>query len=415
MFKSLKFILSILLLINVGNIAYAKCSFNCDKYISSEANKISKKFEFKQIGLVALDVKEKINIVGQNELAKRCRKTSHSYLAPKIINDVKAPEDYGLDDRFNNVSSWFRKSSAQCLGGNSKQCNEIHQYALNFSQNSKINKPRKKEGFYWNDTLSVSMRLTGPMAMALGIAWNKNNFPKDEKKIILKWLDKIENNFEHGMRTNGYYEGSYYGNSARKAGHNHATQSSIARMSVGALTGNKKKFLTGIDQWFITLDTMRKDGSLPIETRRGARALFYQGRTISALIAIAERALVQGIDLYTIDRNKSIHKVVQFYLDVADNPELILKYAKKNHKPGPSKDYTRQDLYGANRFNRSGHGWVKLYIKRFPNHTNTNRLLNISSSKSHVSASLDMSVFQNGKSTEWITVDTSCFYLDKEK
>ena len=34
---------------------------------------------------------------------------------------------------------------------------------------------------------------------------------------------------------------------------------------------------------------------------------------------------------------------------------------------------------------------------------------------SDVSASLDMSVFQNGKSTEWITVDTSCFYLDKEK
>ena len=89
MFKLLKFILSILLLINIGNIAYAKCSFNCDKYISSETNKISKKFEFKQIGLVALDVKEKINIVGQNELAKRCKKTSFLYSAPKIINDVK--------------------------------------------------------------------------------------------------------------------------------------------------------------------------------------------------------------------------------------------------------------------------------------------------------------------------------------
>ena len=330
MFKLLKFILSILLLINVGNIAYAKCSFNCDKYISSETNKISKKFEFKQIGLVALDVKEKINIVGQNELAKRCKKTSFLYSAPKIINDVKAPEGYGLDERFNNVSSWFRKSSAQCLGGNSKQCNEIHQYALNFSKNSKLNKPRKKDGFFWNDTLSISMRLTGPMAMALGIAWNKNNFPKDEKKIILKWLDTIDNNFEHGMRANGYYKGSYYGNFARKAGHNHAVQSSIAGMSVGALIGNKRKFLIGIDQWFITLDTMRKDGSLPIETRRGARALFYHGRTISGLFAIAERALVHNVDLYSIDRYKSIHKVVKFYLDVADNPKLILKYAKKN-------------------------------------------------------------------------------------
>ena len=411
-FSIIKSFLFFLLLINFTNIAKAKCSFNCDKFISSEANKISKQFEFKQIGLVALDVKEKLKIVGQNELKKRCWKTSYYVLTPKVINDVKAPEGYGLDKRFNEISSWFRKSSAQCLGGNIKQCNKIHQYALNFSQNSKINKPRKKDGFYWNDTLSVSMRLTGPMAMALGIAWNKINFPKDEKKMILKWLDKIDNNFEHGMRTNGYYKGSYYGNSARKAGHNHAAQSSIARMSIGALTGNKKKFLTGIDQWFITLDTMRKDGSLPIETRRGARALFYQGRTISALIAIAERALVQGIDLYTIDRSKSIHKAVQFYLDVADNPELILKYAKKNKSPGPSKDYSRQDLGGAYRFNSSGHGWVQLYLKKFPHHKNTNRLLNISNGKSHISESLEISVSQKGKSTEWITLDTSCFNTD---
>ena len=129
------------------------------------------------------------------------------------------------------------------------------------------------------------MRLTGPIAIALGIAWNKNNFSKDEKKMILKWLDKIDNNFEHRMRKDDYYKGIYYGNSAHRAGYNHAVQSSIAGMSVGALIGNKKKFSTGV-QWFITLDTMRKDGSLPIETHRGARALFYHGRTISALLQL---------------------------------------------------------------------------------------------------------------------------------
>ncbi len=92
-----------------------------------------------------------------------------------------------------------------------------------------------------------------------------------------------------------------------------------------------------------------------------------------------------------------------------------MKYAKKNKSSGPSRDYSRQDLGGAYKFNSSGHGWVKLYLKRFPNNRNTNRLLDISSGKSHISVSLDMSVSQNGKSTEWITVDTSCFYLDREK
>ena len=44
-------------------------------------------------------------------------------------------------------------------------------------------------------------------------------------------------------------------------------------------------------------ELMRRAGSLPLETRRGARALSYTGRTLGALMQIAEPAAVQGIDL----------------------------------------------------------------------------------------------------------------------
>lgn len=378
--------------------------------LSEEARDIAKEFDFKAIGQVAVDTKQRADLLGEEGLKDRCGYTFT--LPPKVIDDVKAPDGYGLDDRFNAVSNFFRTAGARCLGGVKMMCDDIHAHALEYAKHSKIISPRGKysDTIYWNDTLSVSMRLTGPMATAVGVAWNVKDYPEDEKQAVANWLRQTATAFEHGFRDGSAYKKSKHGFNAKKAGHNHATQSSISLMSVAALTGDKADFVTGIDQWFITLDTMRNDGSLPIETRRGARAMFYHGRTLSALFAIAKRAEVQGIDLLGIERDKDIHKAVGFYLDVADNPDVVLKYAKRNKAPGPSKDYTFQDLAGASNFSTSGHGWVRLYVERFPNHKNTKRLLNLDKSKSHIAASLSQSVSQQGKSTEWIAADTMCFY-----
>ncbi len=382
-----------------GNISGGKIG---NKIISLEAKEIAENFEFYSVGQVAVDT--------EKQRGQSCNKVT--IYRPKILNNVKAPDGYGLDERFSKVAKFFRQASATCLRWADNSCKEIHTHALEYARNSKIKKPRgsANDTILWNDTLTVSMRLTGPMATALGVAWNKFEAPISEKKQIIKWLEHIHGSFEHGMRNEGFYDPSSDGFLARKAGHNHAVQSSIAGMSIGALTGNKDLFITGIDQWFITLDTMREDGSLPIETRRGARAMFYLGRTISGLFAIAQRAKVQGVDLFSIEREKNIHRVVDFYLNVADEPKLILKYAKKNIAPGPSKDYTFQDLKNAWNYTSSGHGWVKLYIAQYPNHPNTKRLLNLSEKKSHITASLKESVSQKGKQAEWITVDTGCFY-----
>ncbi len=377
------------------------------KIISLEAKEIAENFEFYSVGQVAVDT--------EKQRGQSC-KNKINYQPPNVLNSVKASYGHGLDERFSKVGEFFRKASATCLGwaeiGYIDSCMEIHTHALEYARNSKIKKPRGSgnDPVLWNDTLTVSMRLTGPMATALGVAWNKFEAPISEKKQIIKWLEKIHSSFEHGMRNDGFYDPLFDGFYARYAGHNHAVQSSIAGMSIGALTGNKDLFITGIDQWFITLDTMREDGSLPIETRRGTKAMLYLGRTISGLFAIAQRAKVQGVDLFSIEREKNIHRVVDFYLNVADEPKLILKYAKKNISPGHNKDYTFQEIKKVSSYTSSGHGWVKLYISQYPNHPNTKRLLNISEKKSHITASLKESVSQKGKQAEWITVDTGCFY-----
>lgn len=182
-------------------------------------------------------------------------------------------------------------------------------------------------------------------------------------------------------------------------------------MSYGAWSNNKKYFKTGIKQWFITLKSMRKDGSLPIKTRRGARALFYHGRTLSALVQLAERAAVQGVDLYNsaARKRKTIHQAVAFFIDAIEEPDLVLKYAKTNKAPGPSKNYKIQDLGGLG----STMGWIAPYISRFPDHPNSLRLRAIHSKPTnHLMRELASAVSINGFSAEWIGVDARCFYAD---
>ena len=335
----------------------------------------------------------------------------------QVFGSVTAPKGYGLDKRFYEVGTRFRSLGAACLRGIANACDAIHDYALDWVQSSGLGGPegRKDRALYWNNTLTANMRLLSPMLAALGIAEQFTPLAPGDRDVLGRWLKAKVGEYEHGMRREGSYKGGRDGTRARKAAHNHAVQSSIAAMSYGAWSNDKKYFKTGIDQWFITLKSMRKDGSLPIETRRGARALFYHGRTLSALVQLAERAAVQGIDLFNSAprRNKTIHHAVAFFLDAVEEPDLVLRYAKTNKAPGPSKDYKIQDLGGMG----STMGWIAPYISRFPDHPNSQRLIARMSSthsepKSYLTHELDSAVRANGFSSEWIGVDAKCLYAD---
>ncbi len=325
-----------------------------------------------------------------------------------VVADVSAPEGYGLDDRFNYVSDQFKRLSEACLAGSQVSCRTIQISSLKWAAESKLNIPRA----IWNDTLTINMRLLSPMLAALGVAEEFLPMPEDERKVLMPWLTKITENFEHGMRHEGSYNDGI--TTARLAAHNHAVQSSNAQMSLGAFLDESERFNIGIDQWFITLDSMRGDGSLPIETRRGARALFYQGRTITGLSSLAEKAEAQGVDLWNTapSETKTIHLAVKFLIDAIENPDLVLGYASANRSPGPSKNYKRQDVGGTG----STFGWIAPYMARFPDHPNTKRMLNrvkYAENQIHnlLTIALDRQVQSNGTgSGDWNFVNGRCFY-----
>ena len=72
-----------------------------------------------------------------------------------------------------------------------------------------------------------------------------------------------------------------------KRAHNHALSSAISHMQLGILLGDDKLFRTAFKNFKAAIKYQRKDGSMPIETRRGGRAMFYQARAMNSLAVIA--------------------------------------------------------------------------------------------------------------------------------
>ena len=198
---------------------------------------------------------------------------------------MSAPIGYGLDQRYNAVGHAIQKAGSACLAGNHESCKNIQIGALSWAWQSSIDPsestPDKSQ--FWNNTLTVNMRLLNQLTSTLAIAESFKPLSRKDKEFVNNWLKGMIKIFEHGMRFDGDYSGGEYGTLAQKAVHNHAVQSSLAAMSCGAWDGSNPMFCVGLEQWDITIGSMREDGSLPIETRRGARALFYHGRTLAEL------------------------------------------------------------------------------------------------------------------------------------
>lgn len=148
-------------------------------------------------------------------------------------------------------------------------------------------------------------------------------------------------------------------------------------MAWGALTGDDASFRLGVAAYLDALHDMRPDGSLPLETRRRARALWYQRHAIASLVVIAEIAATQGVDLYdqAVD-GKNLHSAVRFLLDAIGDQERVADYAWED-QAASGRHHPAQDL---SFLVRRGHGrhymaWVEIYLARFPGRPESRRLL----------------------------------------
>ena len=342
------------------------------------------------------------------------------YVSPELnkiepILKVKAPIGYGLDDRYDYALSRFTNFTFPCSGGNIEACEHVKNTILNWAKANAAKRtgPSDHEGRHWNDTLTVNLYVASPMLAAYSFAKQIISIPKEEDRIIKNWFKKIVKKNQHLLYGKTYDYGGASG--TPKRAHNHALSSAVAHMQLGILIDNDKEFKKAFRNYESAIRHQRKDGSLPIEVRRGGRAMFYQGRAKNALAVIAIIAEHQGYNIWELDfKGKNYHNLVKFFIDFTENNELVFKYAKENRSPGPAKNYKVQDLKSNS---GSNWGWLYAYASRFPDHENIQRLKQWSENKNNLNnyQRKIVTVFENISkrgfgSASWTVVEPYCHF-----
>ena len=342
------------------------------------------------------------------------------YVSPELnkiepILKVKAPIGYGLDDRYDYALSRFTNFTFPCSGGNIEACEHVKNTILNWAKANAAKRtgPSDHEGRHWNDTLTVNLYVASPMLAAYSFAKQIISIPQEEDRIIKNWFKKIVKKNQHLLYGKTYDYGGASG--TPKRAHNHALSSAVAHMQLGILIDNDKEFKKAFRNYESAIKYQRKDGSLPIEVRRGGRAMFYQGRAMNALAVIAIIAEHQGYNIWELDfKGKNYHNLVKFFIDFTENNELVFKYAKENRFPGPAKNYKVQDLKSNS---GSNWGWLYAYASRFPDHENIQRLKQWSENKNNLNnyQRKIVTVFENISkrgfgSASWTVVEPYCHF-----
>ena len=342
------------------------------------------------------------------------------YVSPELnkiepILKVKAPIGYGLDDRYDYALSRFTNFTFPCSGGNIEACEHVKNTILNWAKANAAKRtgPSDHEGRHWNDTLTVNLYVASPMLAAYSFAKQIISIPQEEDRIIKNWFKKIVKKNQHLLYGKTYDYGGASG--TPKRAHNHALSSAVAHMQLGILIDNDKEFKKAFRNYESAIKHQRKDGSLPIEVRRGGRAMFYQGRAMNALAVIAIIAEHQGYNIWELDfKGKNYHNLVKFFIDFTENNELVFKYAKENRSPGPAKNYKVQDLKSNS---GSNWGWLYAYASRFPDHENIQRLKQWSENKNNLNnyQRKIVTVFENMSksgfgSASWTVVEPYCHF-----
>jgi len=98
---------------------------------------------------------------------------------------------------------------------------------------------------------------------------------------------------------------------------NHRYWAGLGTVLAGIASNNKKMFNWGLDAFATGVNQIWGDGILPLEDRRGNKALHYHNFALEPLILIAEAAAANGMDLYSF-REGAIHKLVKRVLDGLD-------------------------------------------------------------------------------------------------
>ncbi|MGE3741204.1 MAG: alginate lyase family protein [Geminicoccaceae bacterium] len=197
-----------------------------------------------------------------------------------------------------------------------------------------------------------------PTLVAVALLENDTAFGQDERDRVLAWLKGLIDTRPRPASA-----------TVTRRNNHHYLRGSVDA-AWGALTGDEAFFESGVQAYRDGIDQIQPDGSLPLETKRGEMALWYQRHALASLVVIAEIAANQGVDL-SGDRagDRDLHAAVRFLVEAIDQPGLVDPYAGT-----AEQDLTFLERRG---HERNYMAWAEIYAARFPERPESARLLQL--------------------------------------
>jgi poly(beta-D-mannuronate) lyase len=168
----------------------------------------------------------------------------------------------------------------------------------------------------------------------------------EQKRDILPWIVNVV------QQTMKYYD------SRRQKGtgdseNNHLYWAGVEISAAGIAANDRRLFDWGMDAYRTGVAKIQPDGSLPLEMRRGQRALHYHLYAVAPLVYLAEFGEDNGLHLYAM-RNYALKKLVALSTrGLVDNSFFVKAtgIAQDTPKGAP----TAEEI-----------SWAKVYVSRFP-------------------------------------------------
>lgn len=267
---------------------------------------------------------------------------------PAPVRGLKETEGYGTDRSMSDFSWFMMIHGGRALAGDEKSEGLIKKALLQWADANALSKTEEVHDAYY-----ALKRSLLPMIVSYTIVRDK--LSAAEQKKIESWIDPLV------RRVDKKFDGDVDLN-------NHRYLADSVLTLWGDVVGDKELYTKGRERFEIALDQMQPDGALPLETRRGARALWYMRQAVTDLSLIAEVYERNGEDLYGLERNgKSLPLLTNYLVSAIKAPLVVLPDAAENYIPGPSDDFMDQDMaFLARRGGRRHYmAFAHLYIRHY--------------------------------------------------
>ena len=269
---------------------------------------------------------------------------------PQLEMIIKA-QDYisESEDWYSDIQESLLGATNGCISGklpgNDGQCRSIVDFAMRWAEADALRPVRHRTHGDFLQTIWIGNVVLRNTIVAYGIARQLHEISPAEEAVVLDW-------FKRRIDENHHLQPDLVTT-------NHALADMSPAFAFGVLVGDRTMMEPALDVWRKALASMRADGSLPMESRRGARWAHYTNVAIGQLLFVAELAAGQDIDVYAMSPSpeKTVQRAIGWLFDGLADFDVARPYAKENHGSPGNYRIPYFDVYH--------YGWLPAYHARF--------------------------------------------------